>query len=246
MYPDRSTITPEPLARGSSRGLRRLKYRSKNSSPKYSRNRSGSSPEPGAGRLETVLTLTTAGVTRSATALKASSIAWRTARASILGAGGLAAGWRLSAGAGGLAVPGAAADWAHAGTATARKRNSATAIFIGGLGPHFNRPPRDYASAFTSLGTGRISRTSCVAVVTGAAAARRTPATHRISPPASTSGSRLRSQRGTPASIRSDLRRRSPAPKATKRSPRRRPRTRRDRGQPAASKATQSAERGST
>src|SRR2546427_8463055 len=148
MYPDRSTITPEPLARGSSRGLRRLKYRSKNSSPKYSRKRSGSSPEPGAGRLETVLTLTTAGVTRSATALKASSIAWRTARASILGAGGLTAGWRLSAGAGGLAVPGAA-DWAHAGTATARERNSATAIFIGGLGPHFTRPARGSASALT-------------------------------------------------------------------------------------------------
>src|SRR5882672_10252678 len=123
MYPTGSTMTPEPLDRGSSRG-RRLKYRSKNSSPKNSRKRCGSSGAPAAGRLERVLTLTTDGVTRSATALKASSIACSTARASIVGLGGLAGG-RLSA-AGGRE----GADWAQAGAASAATRRRVSAVFM--------------------------------------------------------------------------------------------------------------------
>src|SRR6185503_2008454 len=95
-----------------------------------------------------VLTFTTAGVTRSATALKASSIAWRTARASIFWPGGFDAGWRLTA-------PGAAGGvvWADAGRASARKRDSATAIFIGGPSPHFNRPARVYAREKSRIST---------------------------------------------------------------------------------------------
>src|SRR5580765_2204094 len=93
MNPRVSTITPEPLARPSSRGGRRRKNRSKNSGPKNSRKRcsdSGDSPEPGAPsgtRLAFVLTLTTSVVTRSATETNASSSACRMVFESRAGAG---------------------------------------------------------------------------------------------------------------------------------------------------------------
>src|SRR5437667_8638858 len=74
MYPEGSTMTPEPVARGSSR---RRRKRSTNSSPKNSRNRSSSAGD--ASLRGMALTFTTAGVTRSATLANASARARSTA-----------------------------------------------------------------------------------------------------------------------------------------------------------------------
>src|SRR5436309_9667589 len=122
MYPLGSTITPEPLARASSRGRRRKK-RSENSSPKNSRNRSGVSSADGF--LGTVLTFTTAGVTRSATIVNASSRAWSRARGSIAGC-----------------VRGSAC----ADSAGTRSRRSTSRVFINHRDLRFYRAARGSAS----------------------------------------------------------------------------------------------------
>src|SRR5687767_8288719 len=94
MKPCLSTITPEPDARPSSRGERFRKNRSKKSGPKNSLKRSSISGRSGASdgvvapRLGLAVTLTTAGITRSATVTKALSSASRTRTDSDTGTGG--------------------------------------------------------------------------------------------------------------------------------------------------------------
>src|SRR5262249_37173140 len=93
-------------------------------------------------------------------------------------------------------------------------------------------------------GTSASSSTRRVRAVTRPAAPRRRRPIQTIVPPASITGTRLRSQRGTLASIRSVLRRRSAPRKATKRSPRRLARTTSGVASSSASNATRPCSRG--
>ena len=188
MKPRASTMTPEPLARPSSRGCRRRKKRSKNSGPKNSRKRcsdSGDSPGPGppsGTRLAFVLTLTTAGVTRSATETNASSRACRMA-------------FESSAGAGRVCAPAASASASATTTTRASRDVRARRVLMTGLLPRnlnsrIPRPLEGKDCHFQDTPRVRPDR--------GAARPRRSPTTQLMSPSASSSGMRGRSQRGTP------------------------------------------------
>src|SRR2546427_4280273 len=107
------------------------------------------------------------------------------------------------------------------------------------LGPLLYRPRSDSAR-----GTRASSSTRRVRAVTRAAAPRRSFPIQMTAPPASTTGTRQRSQRGTFASIKSVLSRRSAPPNGTKRSPRRGARTTSGPVSSSASKATRPGSRG--
>ena len=94
------------------------------------------------------------------------------------------------------------------------------------MGTNLRRPSYPRAGGTASGEASVTSRIRRVSSVTGAARPRRSPATQMISPSASSSGMRERSQRGMPASMRKVLSRRSPGPPhGRKRSPTRRART---------------------